>query len=34
MAATLIAFIALVVIPVGSLFTSADSRRPNTRNWA
>jgi hypothetical protein len=34
MANLLIAFVALVVIPVGSLFTTADSRRLNTRNWA
>jgi hypothetical protein len=34
MVAILIALIALVAIPAGSLFSTADSRRLNTRNWA
>jgi hypothetical protein len=33
MSALLITLVVLVIIPIASLFTDADSRRPNARNW-
>jgi hypothetical protein len=33
MSAIIVTIVAFVVIPVASLFTGVDSRRPNVRNW-